>query len=80
MPSRHMQVKDQMCIRDSRICDESGFNPQALLSWLKQNKKIEFSKGYTKTKKIRGEPVSCVWLIKEKEEEEVGELDKDCPF
>ena len=74
---------DYICIIRAvfnRICDESGFNPQALLSWLKQNKKIEFSKGYTKTKKIRGEPVSCVWLIKEKEEEEVGDLDKDCPF
>lgn len=74
---------DYICIIRAifnRICDEGGFNPQAVLSWLKQNKKIEFSKGFTKTKKIRGEPVSCVWLIKEKEEEEVGELDKDCPF
>lgn len=69
----------------NRICDDGGFNPQALLSWLKQNGRIEASKGYTKTKRIRGEPVHCVWLLKDKEEcEEIGEevsaFDDKCPF
>lgn len=64
----------------NRICDEGGYNAQAVLSWLKQNKRIEYSKGNTKTKKIRGEPVNCVWLIKVKGEEEIGELDEKCPF
>lgn len=74
---------DYICVNRAifnRICDEGGFNSQAVLSWLKQNRRIEFSKGFTKTKKIRGEPVNCVWLIKSKAEEEIGELDKACPF
>lgn len=47
----------------TRICDEGGFNSRALLSWLKQNDKIETSgKRFTKTKRINEEPCHCVVL------------------
>lgn len=71
-----------------RICKDGGFNAKALLSWMKRTGKIEVaSKGYTKLKRVNGEPLHCVCFIKVKTEEDgfdqVGELDKegnDVPF
>lgn len=70
-----------------QICNDGGYNPKAILSWMKRSGKIEVSKGNTKTKRVNGEPVPCVWLIKPKEDdrgfEQVGLEDKegnDCPF
>lgn len=45
------------------LCAEGGYNPQALLSWLKQNGKIETApKVFTKTVRIGGIPTRCVVL------------------
>lgn len=47
----------------NRICEEAGYNGRALLSWLKQNGMIESNgKGFTKPKRINGEPCNCVIL------------------
>lgn len=51
--------------RFEKICVEAGYSAKSLLSWMKQTGKIEVSKGYTKTKRINGEAVSCVWIIKD---------------
>jgi uncharacterized protein (DUF927 family) len=56
------------------ICNEAGFNSKSLLSWLKQENKIEFLNGLTKNKRINGSSVPCVWLKREKEEEEEVEI------
>ncbi len=49
----------------NRICEEARYNSQSLLSWMKQNEKIEApDKKYNKTKRINGEAVHCVWMIK----------------
>lgn len=48
----------------TKICDEGGYNAQALLSWLKQNNLIEATKGNLKTKCMGGMKISCVWLKK----------------
>ena len=71
-----------------QICKDGGFNSKALLSWMKRTGKIEVSKkGNTKMKRVNGEPIHCVWIIKPKDEndgfEQVGLMDKEgnaCPF
>ena len=48
-----------------RICLDGGFNSKALLSWLRDNNKIELpAKGFTKPKRINKIPCNCVvmWL------------------
>ena len=66
----------------TKICDEGGFNAQAVLSWMKQNGYIEASKGCTKQKRVKGMSVACVWIINSAQMslEEVGNKDKECPF
>lgn len=64
------------------ICSKENFNPQALLSWLKKNGKIDApNKGFSKAKRINGEPCNCVCLqvkryndvlLDEKEEKPFG--------
>lgn len=73
--------------RFEQICKDGGFNSKALLSWMKRTGKIEATKGCTKAKRVNGEVVSCVWIIKEKDEnggfEQIGLQDKaaeECPF
>lgn len=74
--------------RFEQICRDGGFNAKALLSWMKRTGKIEVpKKGYTKMKRVNGEPIHCIWLIKMQEEkdgfDQVGLEDKDgnaCPF
>lgn len=45
----------------NRICDDAGFNATALLSWMKQNNKIEISgKGYSKSVRINTVPCNCI--------------------
>lgn len=63
----------------NRVCLDAGYNPQALLSWLKQNNKIETnSKGFTKAKRINGEPCNCVVLQLSQEEcDDFGLIDDD---
>ena len=63
----------------NRVCFDAGYNPQALLSWLKQNNKIETnSKGFTKAKRINGEPCNCVVLQLPQEEcDDFGLIDDD---
>lgn len=47
----------------NRICNENSIAPKALLSNLKaEGKIIVGAKGYTRTKKIDGISVACVWL------------------
>lgn len=59
----------------NRICQEQGFNPQAFLSWAKQDKKIQTrEKGYTMTKRINRAPCNCVVLILPAEAPETDEL------
>lgn len=45
-----------------RICADAGYNGKALLSWLRDNGKIELSaqKGFTKSKRINNIPCNCV--------------------
>lgn len=74
--------------RFEQICRDGGYNSKALLSWMKRTGKIELpKKGYTKMKRVNGEPIHCIWVIKIKDEddgfEQVGLNDKegnDCPF
>lgn len=74
--------------RFEQICRDGGYNSKALLSWMKRTGKIEIpKKGYTKMKRVNGEPIHCIWIIKIKDEddgfEQVGLNDKegnDCPF
>ena len=73
--------------RFEQICRDGGFNAKALLSWMKRTGKIEATKGCTKAKRVNGEVVSCVWVIKLQDETDgfaqVGLADKDgndCPF
>lgn len=48
----------------NRICSDGGFNPKALLSWLRDNNKIELPmKGFAKTKRINKIPCHCIVLI-----------------
>ena len=55
---------------------------------MKRTGKIEAAqKGYAKTKRVNGEPIHCIWMIKPQDErdgfEQVGMEDKDgnaCPF
>lgn len=59
----------------NRICEEAGFNNRAFLSWLKQNALIECAgKGFTKTKRINGEPCNCVIIKLPEDEEEAIEM------
>lgn len=71
--------------RFEKICIDGNYSARALLSWLKSNGKIEASKGFTKSKRINGEPVHCVWLIKNPSDqinlEEISEKEcQECPF
>ncbi len=54
----------------NRICEDAGYNAAALLSWMKQNGKIEYTKGYTKTVRINGMPCNCVVLLLEQTAED----------
>lgn len=69
--------------RFEKICVEAGYSAKSLLSWMKQTGKIEVSKGYTKTKRINGEAVHCIWVIKDPDEqlqlEDVPDSE-ECPF
>jgi len=65
----------------NQICDEGGYNAQAFLSWMKQNGLIETSgKGMTKTKRINGESVHCVWMRKPQTVFEDAPDDEEVPF
>lgn len=74
--------------RFEQICKDGGFNSKALLSWMKRTGKIEVpKKGYTKMKRVNGEPIHCVWVIKVKDDnygfEQIGLQEEsvvDCPF
>ena len=73
--------------RFEQICKDGGFNSKALLSWMKRTGKIEATKGYTKMKRVNGEPIHCVWIIKQKDEgkgfEQMGLQEEQveiCPF
>ena len=47
----------------NKACEEAGLSPKALLGHLKSKGLIDTrSKGYTKTKRIDGMAVDCVWL------------------
>ena len=47
-----------------RICADAGYNGKALLSWLRDNGKLELgTKGLTKTKRINGIPCGCVVIL-----------------
>ena len=79
---------DYICIirnQFNKICVDGGFNPTAVLSWLKANKKIRLpkGKGFTIMKRINDNPTHCVWLKKPKEEvefDEIDDFDDKCPF
>lgn len=49
---------------------EAGFSPAATLSYLRANNLIIFreNKGYTKSKRINGISIDCVWMIYQKGE------------
>ena len=73
--------------RFEQICKDGGYNSKALLSWMKRTGKIEATKGCTKAKRVNGEVVSCVWIVKLQDEncgfEQLGlqhKADDDCPF
>ena len=54
----------------NRICDDAGFNATALLSWMKQNGKLDApEKRYDKTVRINGLPCHCVIVFLESGEE-----------
>jgi hypothetical protein len=55
---------------------DGGYNPQALLSWMKLRKLIETrEKGYTKNQKINGHSTDCVFLVMSESENNESE---DC--
>lgn len=63
-----------------RICTEAGYNPKALLSWLRDNGKIELpAKGFAKTCRINKVPCHCivVFLTDDSEMIDSGELIPD---
>lgn len=74
--------------RFEQICRDGGFNAKALLSWMKRTGKIEaYQNKYVKAKRVNGEPLHCVWVIKQQDKQDgfdqVGLEDKDgnaCPF
>lgn len=73
--------------RFEQICRDGGYNSKALLSWMKRTGRIEAAKGCTKAKRVNGEVVSCVWLVKMQEEcggfEQIGlreQAAEECPF
>lgn len=73
--------------RFEQICRDGGYHSKAVLSWMKRTGRIEVpKKGYTKLKRVNGEPIHCVWIVKEKAEdgfEQMGlreEQAVDCPF
>ncbi len=69
--------------RFEKICAEAGYSAKSLLSWMKQTGKIEVTKGYTKTKRINGEAVHCVWIIKNPNGQmslEEVKNSEECPF
>jgi hypothetical protein len=60
-----------------RICADAGYNGKALLSWMRDNGKLELpQKGFTKPKRINKIPCNCVVmrLLPEQEEPRDGEL------
>lgn len=63
-----------------RICADAGYNGKALLSWMRDNGKLELpQKGFTKPKRINKIPCNCVVmrLLPEQEEPRDGELIPD---
>lgn len=62
----------------NRICDDAGFNSQAILSWLRSSGKIEVpTKGFTKLKRINGIPTHCVVLTLQQEANDIFDLIED---
>lgn len=75
----------------NKLMQNEGFNPKAVLSWLKKNNLIELSYGEKirtdKAKSINGSTVKCIWLKKQNLQEEEQNLkfyevkdSKDMPF
>ena len=61
----------------NRACEEAGISPKALLGHLKSKGLIiTGSKGYTKTKRIDGVSVHCVWMRLPPDDEEPEEYDE----
>ena len=61
----------------NKACEEAGLSPKALLGHLKSKGLIiTGSKGYTKTKRIDGVSVHCVWMRLPPGDEETGEYDE----
>ena len=46
----------------NKVLTQEGYDPQALISWLKANGKIDVGEKNTKTKRINGKATRCVWL------------------
>lgn len=63
----------------NRICEESGFNSRSLLSWLKKSELIDSNgKGFTRPKRINGEPCNCICMqLPQNEAEDIGIIDED---
>ena len=67
--------------RFNQICNDAGYNPASFLSWLKQNGKIECTgRAFTKTRRVNGEPVHCVWIKKPEVTFEDMADDEQIPF
>ncbi|MGE4213166.1 MAG: DUF927 domain-containing protein [Anaerotignaceae bacterium] len=65
----------------AKICEAGGFSDASVLDWFKSKKMIEFAKGCTKSKKINGTTVACIWLKKQLSEEfEVVADNVEAPF
>ena len=61
----------------NKACEEAGLSPKALLGHLKSKGMIiTGSKGYTKTKRIDGVSVHCVWMRLPPDDEEPEEYDE----
>lgn len=61
----------------NRACEEAGISPKALLGHLKSKGLIiTGSKGHTKTKRIDGVSVHCVWMRLPPDDEEPEEYDE----
>ena len=64
----------------NKACEEAGLSPKALLGHLKSKGLIITSgKAYTKTKRIDGVAVHCVWMRLPPDDGEPGDYD-DLPL
>ena len=65
----------------NKACEEAGLSPKALLGHLKSKGLIDTrSKGYTKTKRIDGMAVDCVWLRLPPDDGEGDNYDDELPL